>query len=233
MDIGLGLIWFVAFILSATFHEAAHALAALKLGDPTAHEAGLVTLDPLVHMQRSPIGMVVVPIVTFFAGGWMMGWASTPYDPYWAHRNRRNAAFMALAGPAANLALVALAAVLIRTGVAFGLFEAPETANLEQVTVAHAPGLARGAAVLVSVLLSLNLLLLVFNLLPLPPLDGSEIVALFLNDSAAQRYRAVMTQPGFHLIGLVVAWNLMSLVVGPAQTLALNLLYPGAGYGPV
>ncbi|MBN1361339.1 MAG: site-2 protease family protein [Sedimentisphaerales bacterium] len=233
MEIGLGLIWYAVFIVSVTFHEAAHGLAALKLGDPTAHNAGLVTLDPLAHMQRSPIGMIVIPIVSFLVGGWMMGWASTPYDPYWAQRNRRHAAFMALAGPAANLALVLLAALVIRAGIAIGTFTAPETANLEQITVARTPGLARGAAVLVSVLLSLNLLLLVFNLLPLPPLDGSEIVTLFLSDSAAERYRAVMTQPGFHLIGLVIAWNLMSLLVGPAQTLTLNLLYPGAGYGPV
>ncbi len=232
MEIGLGLLWYAVFIVSLTFHEAAHGLAALVLGDTTARDAGLVTLDPLTHIQRSPIGMVVVPIISFLWGGWMMGWASTPYDPHWAHRHRRHAAFMALAGPAANLLLVLVAAVLIRVGMAFGIFEAPQTANFEQVTIARAPGLAQGAAVLVSVLLSLNLILFVFNLLPLPPLDGSEILTLFLSDSAAERYRAVMTQPGFHLIGLVIAWNLMAFLAGPAQSLALNLLYPGAGYGP-
>jgi Zn-dependent protease len=232
IDIGLGLLWYAAFIVSLTFHEAAHGLTALKLGDPTARDAGLVTLDPLTHMQRSPIGMVIVPIVSFLLGGWMMGWASTPYDPYWAHRHRRNAAFMALAGPAANLALVLVAALLIRGGIAFGVFTAPETADFEHVTIAQNPGIAQGAAVLASVLLSLNLILLVFNLLPLPPLDGSEILTLFLSDSAAERYRQFLAQPGFHMIGLVVAWRLMDFVVGPTQTLALNLLYPGAGYGP-
>ncbi len=233
MEIGLGLLWYAVFIISVTFHEAAHGLAALKLGDTTARDAGLVTLDPVAHVQRSPIGMVIVPIVSFLAGGWMIGWASTPYDPHWAHRHRRQAAFMALAGPLANLALLLLAAALIRAGMAFGVFAAPETASTEQLTVAHAPGIARGAAVFVSVLLSLNLILLVFNLLPLPPLDGSEILTLFLSDHAAGRYRELMMQPGFHLIGLIVAWNLMSFMAGPAQTLTLNLLYPGAGYGPV
>ena len=122
------------------------------------------------------------------------------------------------------------AAGLIRGGMAFGVFTAPETASFEQITMARAPGLAQGAAVLVSVLLSLNLILLVFNLLPLPPLDGSEIITLFLSDRVAERYRAFMTQPGFHMVGLIVAWHLMGFVVRPSQTLALNLLYPGAGY---
>ena len=232
MNVGLGLLWFAAFIVSTTLHEAAHCLAALKLGDPTARDAGLVTLDPVPHMQRSPIGMIVVPIATFLLSsfGWMMGWASTPYDPYWARRHRRRAAVMSLAGPAANLALLVLAAIAIRIGVALGIFAAPDAATLQQVTVAPAGGMAQGAAVLVSILMSLNLILLVFNLLPLPPLDGSEVITLFLSDSAADRYRTFLMQPGVQMVGLIVAWNVMGLLVGPAQELALNLLYPGAGY---
>ncbi len=232
IEIGLGLLWYAVFIVSLTFHEAAHGLAAWRFGDTTARDAGLVTLDPLTHMQRSPFGMIIVPIASFLMSGWMMGWASAPYDPHWAHRNRRQAALMALAGPAANLVLVLVAAGLIRGGMAFGVFTAPETATFEQITMAHAPGIAQGAAVLLSVLFSLNLILLVFNLLPLPPLDGSEILTLFLSDRAAERYRAFLAQPSFHMIGLIVAWNLMGFVVRPAQALALNLLYPGAGYGP-
>lgn len=233
MDIGLGLLWFAAFTVSATFHEAAHGLVALKLGDPTARDAGLVTLDPVAHMQRSPIGMIVVPIATFLLTnyGWMMGWASTPYDPYWARHNRRSAALMALAGPTANLALLLVAAIAIRIGMGFGIFAAPETATFKQVTFAPGGGIAQGAAVLVSILLSLNLILLIFNLLPLPPLDGSEIVTLFLNDTSADRYRMLLMQPGAQMVGLIVAWRVMDFLVGPAQRLVLNLLYPGAAYG--
>ncbi len=227
----VGLLWYAVFIASLTCHEAAHALAAWKLGDPTAREAGLVTLDPVAHIRRSPIGMVIVPIATFLLGGWMMGWASAPYDPYWAHHNRKGAALMALAGPAANLALVLIAALLIRGGMLAGLFEAPPSVeSFEQITVARVPGIANGAAVLVSVLFSLNLILLVFNLLPLPPLDGSEIVTLFLSDSSAERYRAMLAQPGFQMVGLVIAWRLIAFILGPARLLALNLLYPDVGY---
>jgi len=230
-ELGLGLLWYAVFIASLTSHEAAHALAALKLGDPTARDAGLVTLDPVTHLRRSPFGMVIVPIATFLWSGWMMGWASAPYDPYWAHRNRKAAALMALAGPAANLALVLLAALLIRGGMLAGLFEAPPSVeSFEQITVAKVSGLANGAAVLVSVLFSLNLILLVFNLLPLPPLDGSEIVTLFLSDSSAERYRAILAQPGVQMMGLVIAWRLIAFILGPARLLALNLLYPDVGY---
>ncbi len=230
IELGLGLVWYAVFVISTTFHEAAHGLAAWKLGDSTARDAGLATLDPVPHMQRSPIGMIAVPIVTFLMGGWMVGWASTPYDPYWAQSNRKKAAWMALAGPGANLALILLAAMIIRIGMLLGWFAAPLEATWTQVTVAKSPGLITGAAVVVSVLFSLNLILLIFNLLPLPPLDGSEIIMLFLDDRTADRYRDFMAQPAASLIGLVVAWNLIGVILGPAHALALNLLYPGAGY---
>jgi Zn-dependent protease len=230
VELGLGLIWYAVFVVSTTFHEAAHGFAALKLGDPTAHGAGLATLDPVPHIHRSPIGMIAVPIVTFIMGGWMVGWASTPYDPYWAQANRRKAAWMALAGPGANLAMILLAAGLIRGGMLLGVFAAPLESTWTQVTVAQSPGLITSAAVVVSILFSLNLILLVFNLLPLPPLDGSEVLMLVLDDRTADRYRELMAQPAANLIGLVVAWNVIGFILSPIHALALNLLYPGAGY---
>ncbi len=230
--LGLGLLWYAVLVVSMTFHEAAHALAAWKMGDPTAGEAGLVTLDPLPHIQRSPMGMVVIPIITFVMSGftWMIGWASAPYDPYWARRYPKKAVVMALAGPGANLLLVVVAGVLIRIGMLMGIFAAPESIDMQTVTMATGEGLANGAAVGVSILFSLNLILLVFNLLPLPPLDGSEIVTLFLSESAIERYRAAMAQPGFQIMGLIVAWHAIEFVIGPVRIVALNLLYPGAGY---
>jgi len=232
-QLGLGLLWYAVFVVSTTFHEAAHGLAALRLGDPTARDAGLVTLDPLPHIQRSPFGMLVVPLLSFIISlpnGWMIGWASTPYDPGWAYHNRRSAAFMALAGPAANLALIVIAALLIRVGMLLGIFAQPEEITWTRATIAPSSGFASGAAIAVSILFSLNLILLVFNLLPVPPLDGSEILTLFLNEGTAQRYRDLMAQPAAQMIGLVVAWRLMDFVLNPAYTAVLNLLYPGSSY---
>ena len=234
-QLGLGLLWFAVFVVSTTFHEAAHGFAALRFGDPTARDAGLVTLDPLPHIQRSPFGMVIIPILSFIIslrqGGWMIGWASTPYDPRWAYYHRKPAALMALAGPAANLLLILVAALLIRVGMLLGIFVQPEQVTWTQTTSAASTGFATGAAIAVSILFSLNLILLVFNLLPVPPLDGSEVLSLFLSESTAQRYRDLMAQPTAQMVGLIVAWNIMDFVLSPVYAAALNLLYPGSSYG--
>jgi Zn-dependent protease len=96
--IATGVIWVVAFLFSTTVHEAMHALVAWKGGDPTAYHGGQVSLSPIPHIKREPIGMLVVPLITTFTMGWTMGWASAPYDPVWAERHPRRAALMAAAG---------------------------------------------------------------------------------------------------------------------------------------
>ena len=230
MDPVLGITWYVALLVSLTCHEAAHSFVAWKLGDPTAYRQGQVTLDPVAHIKREPFGTVVMPILSFILAGWMIGWASSPYNPHWAHHNRRSAALMALAGPVANLLLVILAGLAIRTGMLLGVFHTPESVTFEQVTAATSPGFANSASVALSIVFSLNLILFVFNLIPLPPLDGSEVLSLLLSDRAAERYAQLMQQPGIRIVGLVVAWRLLGVALGPVHLLALNILYPGAGY---
>jgi len=225
----LAVLWYAVFIISLTFHEAAHAFTALKFGDPTAYYQGQVTLDPIPHIRRSPFGMVLVPILSFILGGWMIGWASAPYDPYWAQSNRRKAALMAMAGPAANFVLILLAALLIRIGILLGFFQAPDQVSFNHITAAD-PGFANGLSILLSILFSLNLVLLVFNLIPLPPLDGSSILSFFLSDRAAQRYEAMLQEPAYRIVGLIIAWNVLGYILYPVHTIALNILYPGAGY---
>jgi Zn-dependent protease len=226
----LGLTWFVVFLFSITLHEAGHALAAYKLGDSTAYEGGQVSLNPIPHIRREPVGMLLVPLVSFASSQWMMGWASAPYDPFWAHRYPKRAAIMAAAGPAANLLLVIVSGLLIRLGVATGTFYAPDVANFTTVTAAVDGSWATGAVTPLSILFSLNLLLFAFNLLPLPPLDGSAILPALISDDAARRFQEILRQPMFSLIGLLAAWRVFPLISDPLQTLALNLLYPGAGY---
>ena len=231
MDPVLGLMWFVVWIVALTCHEAGHAFAAWKLGDPTAYHGGQVTLDPVPHIKREPFGTVILPIISFAVFGWMIGWASAPYDPLWAQQHRRKAAWMALAGPIANLALVIIAALAIRGGMALGIFRAPERVNFTQVTEALSSGPANALATMLSIWFSLNLILFVFNLLPLPPLDGSQVLVLFLDESSAERYSRIIHQPHLKIIGLIIAWNIVGLVLSPIWLRVVNLLYPGANYG--
>jgi len=229
-DLISGLVWYVAFVLSATLHEGAHALAAKIGGDPTAYEGGQVSIDPVPHIRREPVGMVVLPIISLVIMGWPFGFASAPYNPVWAEQHPRRAAWMSLAGPGANLLLVVACAVAIWLGVALGAFRAPSTAHFTQVVSAVNGGVWDSAAFIVSIFFTLNLILFLFNLLPLPPLDGSGALALLLSEDLSQRVRKLTSQPMFGLIGLVIAWRVFGPIFDPVFTFALNVLYPGAGY---
>ena len=223
----LGLTWFVVFLFSTTLHEAGHAFAAYRLGDPTAYHGGQVTLNPLPHIQREPFGMILVPLFTFATMGWMMGWASAPYDPTWARRYPRRAAVMALAGPSANLLLVLVAGLAIRGGLAVGVFGPPPAGTdfFTELMSAAGPGPATGTVVPLSILFSLNLLLCVFNLIPLPPLDGSAVLPAFMSPRLAERYDALLHMPMLSLLGLLLAWRIFPQVYPPVQAFALRLLY--------
>lgn len=233
----LGVTWFVVFLFSTTLHEAGHAFAAYKLGDPTAYEGGQVSLNPLPHIQREPLGMILVPIITFAMNNWMMGWASAPYDPVWAHRYPRRAAVMALAGPSGNLILMLISGGLLRAGMAAGIYEPYpfwryefHYERLVQVTSADVGGWAEGAIVPLSILFFLNLILFLFNLLPLPPLDGSAMLPAFMSSETAARYHAFLHQPMISLIGLLVAWKVFPYLFNPVLIFALRVLYPDSVY---
>lgn len=225
----LGLTWFVVFLFSTTLHEAGHALAAYKLGDSTAYEGGQVSLNPWPHIRREPFGMVLIPIISFAVtkGGWMMGWASAPYDPIWAHRYPKRAALMAAAGPAANLLLVLISGLAIRAGLAAHAFKLPLPSDFSftQIVAGVEGTWGQATATPLSILFALNLLLFVFNLIPFPPLDGSAVLPAFMSDNTARRYQEILHQPMFSLIGLLVAWKLFPLIFKPFLLLALKLLY--------
>lgn len=231
VDLGDALVYYVVFLFSTTLHEAAHAWAAMRGGDLTAYHGGQVSLDPLPHIRREPFGMVVLPLLMSLVAGWPFGYASAPYDPAWARRHPDRAALMALAGPAANLLLALAAAVLLRAGASAGVFYAPETVRFGEVAASHAGGVWVGAAVFLSVLFSLNVMLAAFNMLPLPPLDGSGAMPLVLSRDAGRRYQEVMwSTPALSLVGMFLAWKLFPLVFGPIFFAAVNLLYPGLSY---
>jgi Zn-dependent protease len=226
----VGFLWFLAFLFSTTVHEALHALAALRGGDPTAYHGGQVSLSPIPHIRREPIGMLVVPLLTAMTQGWAIGWASTPYDPRWAARYPKRAALMAAAGPAGNLSIALVAFALIKIGLAAGWFVAPDSVSFEHLVASPVGDGQTFTGEMLSILLTLNVLLCAFNLIPLPPLDGASVIGLFVPASATVKLRELSHSPVFQLAGLVIAWRVFPTIVGPLFGLLLRAVYPGLGY---
>ena len=225
--------WYVVFLFSLTAHEGAHALLAHFGGDDTAYHGGQVTLNPLPHMKREPFGTVLVPLLTFFTAGWMMGWASTPFDPEWGRRHPRRQALMSLAGPAANFAIALVALVLLRVLLANGILQAPLQVDLGR-GLAHivepaghdSSGAVAFVGMFLSIALSLNVLLGLFNLLPLPPLDGSGVVEGLFPDTAGRLLQFLRTSPMVSILSLLAAWKVFGLIAGPALGGLLHLVHP-------
>ncbi|MEM9176095.1 MAG: site-2 protease family protein [Myxococcota bacterium] len=226
------IVFYVVFVFSVTVHEAAHATAALFGGDPTAYEGGQVSLDPITHMQREPFGMVVLPLIGVVMSGWPLGWASAPFDPTWAERYPRRAAWMALAGPAANLALFVLMGVGVQIGLAMGAFEVPMRINFDQITTAAGDpnGVAAGLAFIMSVTFSMNLLLFVLNMIPIFPLDGGTALTLLLPESMLDAYYAVVRHPLIAIGGLILVFTQFRRIFRPILFAAIDFLYPGVSY---
>src|SRR5580693_7560497 len=141
-QLAFGFLEYVVFLLSTTCHEASHALVAKWGGDTTAIEGGQVSLNPLPHIQREPFGMVIMPLLGSAFGGGLIGWASAPYNPQWAQQHPKRAAWMSLAGPAANFSLALLAGIVMRIGLAAGVFAPLEPSFAHIVGAVSADGSA-------------------------------------------------------------------------------------------
>jgi Zn-dependent protease len=225
------LVWFLVFLFSLTIHEAAHALLARLGGDDTAYLGGQVSLNPIPHMRREPMGTLLMPLVTFFMMGWMMGWASTPYDPQWAHRHPRRQALMSLAGPVANLLVATTAFVILRILLTRHVLVQPvnEVWGPSRLAV-PAPGFGEtsplwAVAAVLSIAMSLNLLLFLFNLLPIPPMDGSGVVHGLFPDSIGRVIESLRGNPMMGLLGLLAAWRIFPYIFQPIFDRVMDWLY--------
>jgi Zn-dependent protease len=221
-------VWYAAFLLSLTCHEAGHALVARWGGDDTAYLSGQVSLNPWPHIRREPFGTVLVPILTYFMGStrWMMGWASAPYDPSWEDRHPGRAALMSAAGPAANFVLFAIAFAVLKFGLLAGVWVVPQDGIALDRLVAAAPGaagLVDAGGRFLSVVMGLNLILGVFNLMPFPPLDGIAVLA-GIAPPVRTLYQKMRTIPAMGIVGVIVAWRISPYVVGPVLRAAIRAL---------
>jgi Zn-dependent protease len=224
------LVWYLVFVFSTTCHEAAHAFVAHRGGDSTAYSQGHVTLDPLPHIRREPFGMVLVPIVAFWMWGYVIGWASVPFDPFWGARHPRRYAFMSLVGPGANFLLALIALISIRVLSSAGVFHLSDyggtTVGFVQLPQGHELNSPLGALALgLSVMLQLNVILGIFNLLPIPPLDGAAVVQGFGPAPVRHFYERIRMNPAISMLGLLVAWLIFPSLIGPAIRLLALALY--------
>jgi Zn-dependent protease len=224
-------IWYIVFLFSTVAHEAAHGWVAYLGGDATAYHGGQLTLDPTTHIRRSPVGMVLIPIITFFQTNWMMGWASVPFDSEWGKRHPRRQALMSAAGPATNFLLAALGIVAMKLLLAVHVFDIPYgfrfTELVRQAGEPRAGSLVNGLAMALSVLVNLNVLLGLFNLLPIPPLDGAGIVEGLFPNSLGKLYDRMREIPILQFVGLLVAWNLFPVLTRPALVFVIGLVHSG------
>jgi Zn-dependent protease len=177
-------------IASIVIHEVAHGFTANKLGDPTAKLDGRLTLNPLKHLD--PIGSLLIPGILVVTGApFLFGWANpVPYNPYNLKNPRRDEALIALAGPVSNILIALLAATIFRI---------------------FTPGLETVFALVLLMTVLLNLVLAVFNLVPIPPLDGSKLLFAAV-PSTFGNFRATLEGMGFFLVILFIATPLSNFI---------------------
>jgi Zn-dependent protease len=213
-------VYAVPVILAITLHEAAHGYVAMRFGDMTAYAAGRVTLNPIRHID--PVGTVALPLALLAitklvgGGGILFGWAKpVPVNFANLRRPKQDMLWVAAAGPLSNLAMALLWAAAVKVGLGM-----PENYFSLPLALMGAAGVF------------INVIFLVLNLLPLPPLDGSAVVPLFLGPGAANRYQQVMFgNPALGIIGMLIAWQVFGAVFRPLFLIAVHLLHPGVRYG--
>jgi Zn-dependent protease len=212
-------------MFAITVHEASHGWAAAKLGDPTALNMGRVTLNPLAHID--PFGTILLPILLSLARMPAFGWAKpVPVNPYNLRNPRRDNLWISFAGPAANLSVAAgafIGLVLLKLSSArVDLFiKALIDLFFRQMGFAL-PVLQRGfyplegLALILVMMILLNSYLALFNLIPVPPLDGSGILMGFLSEGAASRYDRIRPF-GFIIVLMLIYMGLLEIIIWPVK----------------
>lgn len=186
-------IMILAFVPAIVLHECAHGFAAYKLGDPTAKQAGRLTLNPIAHVD--PVGTILLPGLLLLAsvmgvGGFLFGYAKpVPYNPRYFKNIRQGEVIVGLAGPASNLVMSLIGALIARLAMTFLWTSVPQVALYVWYFGVY--------------FCQINLCLAFFNLIPIPPLDGSSIIAPLLSNKALEKYYQVQQYAMFFLLLII------------------------------
>lgn len=200
---------FIVLLFSLTIHEMAHAWTADRLGDPTARLRGRVSLNPLVHAD--PIGTVLFPLLALISGFPLIGWAKpVPVDVRNLRRGRRDFVLVAAAGPSSNLVMAVAAAILL------------QLTPVTPVTLGE-PNVTAPLASLFSLAMQINVLLAIFNMIPIPPLDGGNVLSGLLPEWLAIVFNRIRPY-GFLLLYVLMFAGGFDYLVGPPYRLLVSWL---------
>jgi Zn-dependent protease len=203
--------WILPVLFAITVHETAHGWMALQLGDKTAMMLGRLTLNPFKHID--PLGTILIPGLMYMLAGFMFGWAK-PVPVTWQNlrQPKRDMVFVAAAGPMSNLLMALLWALAIRIGLALG------DAGLALVFMGVAG-------------IFINTILMVLNLLPLPPLDGGRVMTGLLPGPLAYKFSLIEPYGFFILVGLLVT-GLLGVILWPVIEFFMGLMAGVSGLQP-
>jgi len=201
-------VWVLPVLFAITVHEVAHGWVAMKLGDPTAKMMGRLTLNPLKHID--PIGTVAVPAVLMLIGGFVFGWAK-PVPITWENLKnpRRDVALVALAGPASNLVMAIFWALVMKFAL---MFSHSTDALLFPLVLMGSAGV------------TINLIFMVLNLLPILPLDGGRVVEALLPEPLSSKYSKLENYGLFIILGLLFL-GALSWLLSPPVNILRDIIY--------
>ncbi len=209
MEVSHIILSLIAVFSAIVFHEYAHGYVAFRLGDPTARAQGRLTFNPLAHVD--PIGTVLVPVILILLGMPVFGWAKpVPVSPMYFRNPYQGMFYVALAGPLTNVGLAVATTIVGRFLVTL-------------LPVMHGTWLIQAFFYLLGIFVLLNLLLALFNMIPIPPLDGSRILA-YLLPPEGRRFLAIFEQYGFLIIMALILLGGLRFVFPAVHTVWVELI---------
>jgi len=216
MSIIEGIISLLVVLFAITVHEASHGWAALKMGDPTAYQLGRITLNPIRHID--PIGTILLPLMLIIMGAPPFGWAKpVPVNPLNLKNPRKDNLIISIAGPTSNISVAVIAFIVLKI-----------LMNLNPSLLYSSGG---GVSNLLSPLITIvyytiviNVILAVFNLIPIPPLDGSGVVMGLISEEAAQKYEQIRPY-GFFILILLIMTGFIGRILGVVLRIVNSFIY--------